>query len=247
MGLGMSVPAVTGGTGQGWCLVAPGDSSRAWTVSCQVMVDTELWKLKRPPRGPAGRGRILYTVKQPAAVLGLVSGGRRLRCRPDRRPAGSGRTGGCHGGTGGTGHRRRRDQRRQRIEADQQIDGGPSVLYDAVAWFFLRQAHPSWPANRRHGTSSPTPTPTANSSATPVTQHRCSTPPASASCGTTASSNSAATEAPPASSPPAGSSGSGNVRPRPDAGFLAGDPPPSPVHLCPGLRPASTEQGTAAA
>jgi C-terminal domain found in long catalases len=113
MGLGMSVPAVTGGTGQGWCLVAPGDSSRAWTVSCQVMVDTELWKLKRPPRGPAGRGRILYTVKQPAAVLGLVSGGRRLRCRPDRRPAGSGRTGGCHGGTGGTGHRRRRDQRRQ--------------------------------------------------------------------------------------------------------------------------------------
>jgi hypothetical protein len=38
-----------------------------------VMVDTELWKLKRPPRGPAGRGRILYTVKQPAAVLGLVS------------------------------------------------------------------------------------------------------------------------------------------------------------------------------
>jgi hypothetical protein len=135
----------------------------------------------------------------------------------------------------------------KRIEADQQIDGGPSVLYDAVAWFFLRQAHPSWPANRRHGTSSPTPTPTANSSATPVTQHRCSTPPASASCGTTASSNSAATEAPPASSPPAGSSGSGNVRPRPDAGFLAGDPPPSPVHLCPGLRPASTEQGTAAA
>jgi hypothetical protein len=37
------------------------------------------------------------------------------------------------------------------------------------------------------------------------------------------------------------------VRPRPDAGFLAGDPPPSPVQLCPGLRPASTEQGTAAA
>ena len=35
--------------------------------------DRALWKLKKPPRRSAGRGRILYTVEKPAAVLGLVS------------------------------------------------------------------------------------------------------------------------------------------------------------------------------
>jgi hypothetical protein len=49
-------------------------------------------------------------------------------------------------------------------QGDQQIDGGPSVLYDAVLLLPSEQGAPSLAASRRPGTSSPTPMPIASSS-----------------------------------------------------------------------------------
>ena len=123
----------------------------------------------------------------------------------------------------------------KRIEADQQIDGGPSVLYDAVV-LLVSAAGASRlarePAARDFVTDA------ISSSVTPVTQRRCSTPPASASCETAASSSSAAMAAPRASCPPAASSGSGSVRPPPDTPNIlrerAGTPPGIERRACDG-------------
>jgi len=48
----MSVPAVVAGTGQGWCLVAPGDSSRARPPVRRVLLMTCPWCCQHRPGHP---------------------------------------------------------------------------------------------------------------------------------------------------------------------------------------------------
>ena len=67
----------------------------------------------------------------------------------------------------------------QRVPADQKIDGGPSVLYDAVVVLASKEGAAALAARPRPGTSWPTPTPTASSSATRATPRRCSRRPGS--------------------------------------------------------------------
>jgi hypothetical protein len=89
--------------------------------------------------------------------------------------------------------------------AQQKINGGPSVLYDAVA--ILASADGAKP-----GTSSPTPSPTPSSSPMPRPRSRCSTE--RGSCPTTGSSRSRPPRMRPPSSRNAASCGCGGARRR---------------------------------
>ena len=57
------------------------------------------------------------------------------------------------------------------VEGDQKVDGGPSVLYDAVAVLLSAEGPKPWPRIRRPRTSSPTHSPIASS---PTTKRQCS-------------------------------------------------------------------------
>ena len=57
--------------------------------------------------------------------------------------------------------------------ADEKLEGGPSVLFDAVAILPSEQGPPGWRRSRRPGTSSPTRSPTGSSSPTSRRPCRC--------------------------------------------------------------------------
>ena len=149
------------------------------------------------------------------AARGAAQGGRRAEARASsssspRRSAAS------------TLERRQLHRRR-----DQKIDGGPSVLYDAVA--ILASADGAAALGRRPGgarTSSPTPSPTASSSATPTARGPLLDAAGVGGRPTTASSAWTSTP-PPTSSPAAPSCGSGPARPPSPSGPARRRHPPA--------------------
>ena len=113
------------------------------------------------------------------------------------------------------GRRRRGERRHLASTADEKLDGGPSVLFDAVAVLAVAgRAQRCWPRTRRRAISSPTPSRTASSSPTRRPPRRCCEKAGVLEDRTRASCRSTRPATPTASSPPAASCASGSARPR---------------------------------